>query len=261
MRVSARKLKANRRNARRSTGPRTFAGAQRSRLNALVHGIFCKCDVLPGESPEALGALTRGLLQRLCPQDPLELIMVQRIISATWRLQRLAAAEQHMHETRRQDLADPMRFRRLAGNAPSPMLAHHTRVTIGLSAQPDIAPGKVLAASITLPDSQFHRLQHYEQRLEYTIHRSLRALRELRARKRRIGRRPKSCPYLDLPEFVAQDESSNTQNEPKAQESEAKSLPGQTLPLASGANGRLQKSAALVRLSGPISCNKTAAGG
>jgi hypothetical protein len=37
--ISARKLAANRANARRSTGPRTPEGKRRSRANALKHGL------------------------------------------------------------------------------------------------------------------------------------------------------------------------------------------------------------------------------
>jgi hypothetical protein len=42
--VSDVKLAANRRNAQKSTGPRTIAGKNRSRCNALDHG--CRADIL-----------------------------------------------------------------------------------------------------------------------------------------------------------------------------------------------------------------------
>jgi hypothetical protein len=49
----------NRRNAARSTGPRTPEGKSRSRLNALKHGLTARTLVLPGEDPEAF----RGRLE------------------------------------------------------------------------------------------------------------------------------------------------------------------------------------------------------
>ena len=56
--ATARQIEANRRNARRSTGPRTEAGKARSRLNALKHGkravAVLPLPVLPHEDPRAL---------------------------------------------------------------------------------------------------------------------------------------------------------------------------------------------------------------
>ncbi len=42
MKVTARKIEANRRNALKSTGPRTENGKKKSRYNALKHGILAK---------------------------------------------------------------------------------------------------------------------------------------------------------------------------------------------------------------------------
>ena len=54
MTVSAAKIEANRRNCLKSTGPRTSAGKDRSRLNAVKHGARAETLVLPGEDPQAL---------------------------------------------------------------------------------------------------------------------------------------------------------------------------------------------------------------
>jgi len=51
MQISEKKLQTNRRNARRSTGPRTKAGKKRSRWNAFRHGLTAKKTLLAkGES-------------------------------------------------------------------------------------------------------------------------------------------------------------------------------------------------------------------
>lgn len=44
--ISERKIEANRRNARQSTGPKTEAGKQASRLNAVTHGLLAKAVVI-----------------------------------------------------------------------------------------------------------------------------------------------------------------------------------------------------------------------
>jgi len=49
--VSAPKIRANRKNAKKSTGPRSGEGKARSALNALTHGITARV-VLDGENAE-----------------------------------------------------------------------------------------------------------------------------------------------------------------------------------------------------------------
>ncbi|MEA2709630.1 MAG: hypothetical protein QOF78_2231, partial [Phycisphaerales bacterium] len=47
--VSQRKRRANRRNAQKSTGPRTAEGKRRAARNSISHGIFCFDLLLDGE--------------------------------------------------------------------------------------------------------------------------------------------------------------------------------------------------------------------
>jgi hypothetical protein len=59
--VSSRQMAANRANALRSTGPRSPAGKNQSKLNALRHGAFAELAVVPqlGESEAAWGRIPR----------------------------------------------------------------------------------------------------------------------------------------------------------------------------------------------------------
>jgi len=50
--ATIKQIRANRLNARKSTGPKTGAGKQRSRFNGLVHGLRTECAVLPGEDQD-----------------------------------------------------------------------------------------------------------------------------------------------------------------------------------------------------------------
>jgi hypothetical protein len=54
--TSDRKAEANRRNALKSTGPKTPEGKAAVRLNALKHGLLSQEILLPGEDEEALNA-------------------------------------------------------------------------------------------------------------------------------------------------------------------------------------------------------------
>ena len=62
-------MKANRKNAKKSTGPRTEEGKSRSAKNALKHGLLARDIVLPGEDPadfdRQLSALEADIQRRM----------------------------------------------------------------------------------------------------------------------------------------------------------------------------------------------------
>jgi hypothetical protein len=84
MEVSAAKLEANRRNAQKSTGPRSEEGKARSRYNALAHGMTAESAVLPGEDAAAFVDRLRNLLDDLQPRNQLEAQAIERIARDAW---------------------------------------------------------------------------------------------------------------------------------------------------------------------------------
>lgn len=95
--VSAAKVKANRQNALRSTGPRTQRGKQIASENALKHGFFCKELLIRGgdgqESAEEFESLLCDLIAELQPHGRIEYCLVERIAASLWRLRRIARYE------------------------------------------------------------------------------------------------------------------------------------------------------------------------
>jgi hypothetical protein len=91
--TSDKKTQANRRNALKSTGPKTPEGKDAVRLNALKHGLLSQEILLPGEDEEALRELGEHLRAELQPVGELESLLVDRIIAAYWRLRRLGRVE------------------------------------------------------------------------------------------------------------------------------------------------------------------------
>src|SRR5215210_6475950 len=91
--TSEKKAEANRRNALKSTGPKTPEGKDAVRLNALKHGLLSQEILLPGEDEEALMELGERLRDELQPVGELEGMLVDRIIAAYWRLRRLGRVE------------------------------------------------------------------------------------------------------------------------------------------------------------------------
>jgi len=95
--VSANKLAANRRNARRSTGPRTAEGKLNSRMNAVRHGILSSEVVVRGlriqERADEFKALRDRCWECLAPVGPVEEMLVDKIVTAQWRMRRALTAE------------------------------------------------------------------------------------------------------------------------------------------------------------------------
>src|ERR687896_9682 len=91
--TSEKKAEANRRNALKSTGPKTPEGKDAVRLNALKHGLRSEEILLPGEDEEALRELGEHLRDELQPAGVVENLLVDRIIAAYWRLRRLGRVE------------------------------------------------------------------------------------------------------------------------------------------------------------------------
>jgi hypothetical protein len=92
---SLRKIEANRRNAKRSTGPRTAAGKARVRYNAYKHGITGGHFVISNyESYAEFSDLLQALISDRRPCSAVEDLLVDSIARCYWRLRRIDNAEQ-----------------------------------------------------------------------------------------------------------------------------------------------------------------------
>jgi hypothetical protein len=95
--TSPRKAEANRRNASKSTGPKTPQGKSWSRLNALKHGILASQAVVTTVEgrPErkAFEQLVDGLAHDFAPVGTFEQVLVQQIAACIWRQRRLLMFE------------------------------------------------------------------------------------------------------------------------------------------------------------------------
>lgn len=104
--TSPRKIAANRRNARRSTGPRTPEGKAVAALNARRHGLLARDPVVPGEDADAYAAVRDRLHKDLAPVGELEEFLVDRVASLSWRLARLTGIEAALLEPDEDDYTD-----------------------------------------------------------------------------------------------------------------------------------------------------------
>ena len=70
--LSEKQLKANQANAKKSTGPKTTTGKQRSRLNAVRHGLTGQVVVLPSEDMEAFNKFAAAIVDSFKTADAAE---------------------------------------------------------------------------------------------------------------------------------------------------------------------------------------------
>jgi hypothetical protein len=104
--TSFRKIEANRRNALRSTGPKTEEGKRRSRLNAVRHGLTAETAVRHLEDAKDYNAFEATIIADYCAETAVARELVLRLASLLWRLRRATAIETDLFEIQAEALAD-----------------------------------------------------------------------------------------------------------------------------------------------------------
>ena len=102
--TSFRQIEANRRNARKSTGPITEEGKQRSRCNAIRHGLTAETVIGALEDAEDYRAFEATVIADYDAQSAVERELVLRLASLLWRLRRAATMETGLFEIQAEHL-------------------------------------------------------------------------------------------------------------------------------------------------------------
>jgi hypothetical protein len=95
--TNPRRVAANRRNAQRSTGPRT-ARKRRASRNALKHGLCSPYACLEGECAATYATFVREVEEELQPRTPLQRSLIPHIANLMWRIDRLPQAQADMFQ-------------------------------------------------------------------------------------------------------------------------------------------------------------------
>ena len=91
--TSFRQWQSNRRNAAKSSGPITPEGKERSRRNAVRHGLTAETVIGALEDAEDYKAFESAVIADYDAQSTVERELVLRLASALWRLRRATAIE------------------------------------------------------------------------------------------------------------------------------------------------------------------------
>jgi len=191
-----RRTSANRRNAEKSTGPQTEEGKALVSRNATKHGLLSRETLLPNEDGSALEVFSQNLRAELSPVGELENLLVDRIISASWRLRRVLRVEGEIFSW--EELGKRVeQFQKEAGSYASSSLDFgnllETRITDARKHQAALQKVKDVEAqrqALTVGPAfvrdgggadAFSKLSRYETSIERSLYRALHELQRLQA--------------------------------------------------------------------------------
>jgi len=155
-----RRIRASRANGALSRGPKTEAGKQRCRLNAVKTGAFAKSIVLKNESPALLAKLRDEYYQHFQPVNPIERDLVEEMVVSKWLTRRAWRLESSSINYKMDQQKD-------AVEAQHSSLQEHSRTAI---AHTDLYDN-----SVALP-----HIQRSQLRNSRVYHRALKQLNDLR---------------------------------------------------------------------------------
>ena len=148
--------RANRANAQKSTGPRTSAGKDRSRLNATRHNITGIVSLRSGPEKAAFDAYFERLIPDFDAATDVEFELASRIVDVMFRLARISTLE---------------------GNI---LAVNQSAATAAAGPLTDVDQAIAQAQTFIRESRTFSNLSLYEQRLSRTLNKDLDTFQRLR---------------------------------------------------------------------------------
>jgi hypothetical protein len=217
--TSYRQIDANRRNAVKSTGPRTDAGKRVARCNAVRHGLTAETVIGALEDAEDYKAFEAAITADYDAQSAIERELVLRLASLLWRLRRATTMETGLFEIQAEHLSSYRQTRQLLPNSQDVIhavfggtdldnsdvsakdLVRTTRPSAIKPSNPTIEFARCFLRLANLPNFALDRLSRYEATLWRQVGRILFALDALDRRKpQERGRRSRFGERSEIPE-------------------------------------------------------------
>jgi len=159
--ASEKQIAANQRNAQLSTGPKTEAGRNASRMNAYAHGLTGHLDFRTPEEQAAHDKFCAGIVSSLAPAEGIERQFAQSVAEDHWRLNKARSIENNIFA-----------------------LACSFMDDTDENDATEIDKALADARTFTANPERFQLLTVYERRIHSNMTKSLRQLTELQATRR-----------------------------------------------------------------------------
>ena len=165
--VSQKRIDANRQNAQKSTGARTQAGKDKSKMNSQTHGLCSQAALLPSEDPIVYQAFIESIFAQWSPVTDQENRLTEVIGTTEWRLRRIPGLEAGIyavglleHDNLFLDEADPVKRDR---NVQSKLYLIYEKQFKNLSLQERRLRSQHKADTIELRQLQQDRIEKAKQ--------------------------------------------------------------------------------------------------
>jgi hypothetical protein len=157
--TSLKQAEANKKNAQKSTGPKSLWGKHQASSNAITHGLHANKHLIIGEQVEEFEQYKSNMLKILNPINPIQEETALQIISAGWRLRRYTSVEAGLFDNEQIDaheFLDQSYLRKFNGKEYEGL--------INESYRPNELQGKAFTRNC-IKENGFLKLSTIEQRL------------------------------------------------------------------------------------------------
>jgi hypothetical protein len=193
---SPKQIEANRRNALMSTGPVTVEGKQRSRCNAVRHGLTAETVIAELENKEDYQAFEAAVIADYDAESAVERELVLRLASVLWRIRRSTGIETALFDFMAEGTHINKRRLLRETSTAAEELASRNHIVLEIAEQPNVAveselsfdPKKDIAKTFLrlaeMPTFALDRFSRYEHLLWRQARQIVFVLESLRRRKR-----------------------------------------------------------------------------
>ncbi len=196
------RTRANKRNAKKSTGPKTEKGKAVSSQNRLAHGLCSEEILIGGETADDFEALLASVRKAYNPINDEEAILTDQLVQALWRFNRAQRVETTM-------LQSTQMLRLVASNARG-----HTDVAFE-DMDPIDGDNMLTAAFATdLDYKHIERINRYMTTMERSYQRALKALGHSQEKRRNLPKPAVEVAEVAAPTPPAQPEKASAASSP-----------------------------------------------